>query len=79
MDAIVAVLVLYEWIHLLFHKDPDDLVVAVVASPVHWRRAAYLGCILHRLEVVLFFIFFSFVIVGSFLLLFVLKMRLMLD
>ena len=78
MDAVVAMNVLKQWVHLFFHQDPDDLVVTVIRCPVHGSGATGLRRIGHWLEVVLLF----FVVVGgvlSLLLLFVFQVRLVLN
>ena len=37
MDAIIAVNILHQRIHLLLHQDPDYFMVTVVTGPVHGR------------------------------------------
>ena len=56
MDAVIAINVLHQRIHLLLHQDPDDLMVAMVTGPVHGRGATKFGWVGHRLKVVLLFV-----------------------
>ena len=79
MDAVVTIDILKVRIHLLFHQKPDDLDVALVASPMHWGMPTGLGWVWDRLEVVNLFIVIKILLLFVDLLLLVFQMRLMLD
>ena len=79
MDTSVSVHILGERAHVLLHQYPDDLVVSVVTSPMHWGVPTGLSWVWDRLEVVNLFIVIKILLLFIDLLLLVFQMRLMLD
>jgi hypothetical protein len=78
MDAVVSVDVFQERVQLLFHKQPNDLDVAMIGRPMQGSMATSLRRVRYRLKVVdLFFIITRLAFVVRDFLIFVLHVRLM--